>query len=148
MRLIASCSWLLLVLIGCTNKYDQFKEVNRLPEMFDESSIDRYLLTQYKTVDLEQIRIIYYKNDLYLSDEMVIEGSRQEVSMPILDIIARCSIRNCNQIVYAHNHVGQYFAKPSTADLDTTDLLKERLAIANIKLNMVVVADHDTYWIR
>lgn len=136
-------------MVGCTNiKYDKYTELDTLPYKFDESSIDQYLLTKYKTADIEQIRIIYYKNDSYLSDEMVIEGSRREVSMPILDIIARCSIRNCDQIVYAHNHVGQYFAKPSTTDLDTTDLLKERLAIVNIKLNMVVVADHGTYWIR
>jgi len=138
-----------VLLTGCVNaKYEHYVEVNKLPAVFNENEIDRYLLTQYKNVDREQVRLIYYKDEVYIADELAVEGARYKVSIKILDLIANCAIRGCNRIIHAHNHVGQFFAKPSSGDVDTDALVKERLSFTDIKINLVVVADHDTYWIR
>ena len=80
---------------------------------------------------------------------MSTDGSRYNVSKPIWEIVMQCSRKNCNQVIFVHNHVGCYFAKPSTVDTNTTALLKKNLSIVNITLIAhVVVADHDTFWIR
>lgn len=144
-------TWLLIVLLfACTNpKYDEYTEISKPPSQFNESSIDRYLLTQYKAIDVEQISVLYFKNNIYIDDEMSTDGSRYNVSKPIWEIVMQCSRKNCNQVIFAHNHVGCYFAKPSTVDTNTTALLKKNLSIVNITLIAhVVVADHDTFWIR
>jgi len=149
MRLIVSYSWLLFLLVGCTNvKYNTHTEVNVLPERFNELVLDNYLLTHYKSLDTEQIMVIYLKDDSIIGN-FTEEGSRYRASMPVLDVIAQCSTRKCNRVIFVHNHVGQYFAKPSAPDIDTTELLKERLSGVNISLIAhIVVSDSDTFWIR
>ena len=61
--IISRITWLLIVLLfACTNpKYDEYTEISKLPSQFNESSIDRYLLTQYKAIDVEQISVLYFK---------------------------------------------------------------------------------------
>jgi DNA repair protein RadC len=139
----------ILLCSGCaSSKYDNYTELHTLPNKFDEVSIDRYLLTKYKPLDLEQIRVIYFKDDL-LIQESVSEGARYRAIIPVLDIIKQCALLKCNRVLFVHNHVACYFAHPSETDFDTTVMLKERFAkIGMILIAHVVVADHDTYWIR
>lgn len=138
-----------LFLIGCSHaKYDTYKEINKVPERFEKDSVDQYLLTQYKTEGIEKIHILYFKEGLVIG-ESIQEGSRHRASVPILTIIADCYKIGCNQVLFSHNHVGCYFAHPSETDFNTTELLKDRFKTVNITLIAhVVVADHDTYWIR
>ena len=142
-------SILTLSLAACSaSKYENYSELHTLPEKFDEMSVDRYLLTQYKDVDTEHIKVLYLKDNTFIK-ESIFMGSRYRASVPVLQIIEQCAFLNCNKVIFVHNHVATYFAHPSETDFNTTKLLKERFIILNITLIAhVVVADHDTYWIR
>jgi hypothetical protein len=71
---------LFLVLAGCSAQYDTFQPVTSLPAGFNKETINHYLLTQYENVLNEQSRAIYYRDDKYLGDEIVAEGSSTGVA--------------------------------------------------------------------
>jgi DNA repair protein RadC len=136
-----------LILAGCTAQYDTFKPVSTLPARFNKETVNHYLLTQYKNVLNEQSRAIYYRDDKYLGDEIVAEGSRTGVVTNGLKVAIDCAILKCNQVILAHNHPGEYFAKPSGIDLENADKFDAMMAQAKVTAAYVVVGNNDVTWV-
>jgi DNA repair protein RadC len=138
---------LLLLLAGCAAQYGSYQPVTTLPAGFNKEIINRYLLTQYKNVPNEQARAIYYRDDKYLGDEIVAEGSDHGVTANGLQIVINCSVKQCNQVILAHNHPGQYFARASGTDMDNADKFDEMMAQAKVTAAYVIVGEHDINWL-
>jgi DNA repair protein RadC len=138
---------ILLLLAGCAAQYDTFKPVNTLPAGFNKETVNHYLLTQYKNVLNEQSRAIYYRDDRYLADEIVAEGSRTDVATNGLKVAIDCAVLKCNQVILAHNHPGEYFAKPSGIDLDNADKFDAMMAQTHVTAAYVVVGNNDVNWV-
>lgn len=137
-----------LFLTGCAAQYEKYQTVNTLPPIFDQDQISRYLLTQYKGALNEQARVIYYRDNKYISDEVVGNGGVANVATNGLKIVIDCTIKKCNRVVLAHNHPGQYFASPSSTDLDSNDKFNEMMKQANIIGSYVITADSDVNWVQ
>ncbi len=139
---------LILLLTSCAlgSKYETYTPLATLPTQFNTESTDRYLLTQYKGVLNEQARVIYCENNLYLMDE-VVSGSINNVSVNGLQIVINCTIKKCNKVILAHNHPGQYWARPSNIDLDNADKFKEMMNQADIQAHYMIIGEHDANWI-
>jgi DNA repair protein RadC len=143
-------SWLFfLLLIGCTNaKYATYTPLESVPVQFSNESINRYLLTQFSGLDTERFIILYYKDDAYVMYSNT-KGATHNVEVNALSIIANCVAKQCDTVVLAHNHPGQYFAKPSDTDLESAKKFKSILNQAKIpNTAFVTVGDHDVYWIE
>jgi DNA repair protein RadC len=136
-----------LLVVGCSSQYDKYEEIVTLPSTFNKDTINRYLLTTYKNVCNEQIHIIYYKNNRSISDEVAASGTKISVTTNGLQIIADCTLKKCDHIVFAHNHPGQYWAKASSIDLDGADKLKEMMEKANITPMYVIIGEADANWL-
>jgi DNA repair protein RadC len=138
---------IILLLAGCSAQYDSYQPASTLPAGFNKEAINRYLLTQYKNVPNEQSRAIYYRDDRYLADEIVAEGSRTDVATNGLKVTIDCAILKCNQVILAHNHPDEYFAKPSGIDLDNADKFDAMMAQTHVTAAYVIVGEHDANWI-
>ena len=137
----------LFLLASCTAQYDTYKPVTTLPARFNKETVNYYLLTQYKNFLNEQSRAIYYRDDRYLGDEVVAEGSRTDVATNGLKIVIDCAVLKCNQVILAHNHPREYFAKPSGIDLDNADKFDAMMAQTHVTAAYVVVGTSDVNWI-
>jgi DNA repair protein RadC len=138
---------ILFLLAGCSAQYDSYQPASKLPAGFDKEAINRYLLTQYKNVPNEQVRVIYYRDDKYLSDEIVANGSYTGAVANGLQIVTNCAAIQCNQVVLAHNHPGEYFASASGIDYDNADKFDDMMAQAKITAAYVVVGTSEVNWI-
>jgi DNA repair protein RadC len=140
---------LLLLLLGCTPlKYSHYAEVKSLQGTPDRSSIDRYLLTQYKGMNTERIRVIYLQDGRYLKDEQLGNGYRNSAFASGIEVVAHCALAKCNEVILAHNHNGVPWAEPSRVDIINAANLKQFLAGTGIDLvASMVVSDNDTAWI-
>jgi DNA repair protein RadC len=136
-----------LLLVGCAAQYETYKPVSSLPAGFNKEIINRYLLTQFKGVPNEQFRAIYYKDDQYLAEEIIANGGIDTVSANGLKVVIRCTTLACNQVILAHNHPGQYFARASGIDLDNADKFDAMMAQTNVTAAFVIVGDSDVNWI-
>jgi hypothetical protein len=140
---------LFLLLLGCTPlKYEQYAEVKALQGSPDRSTIDRYLLTQYKGMNTERIRVIYLQDGRYLKDEQLGNGYRNGAYANSIDIVAHCTLAHCNEILLAHNHPNLPYAEPSDMDIYTAARLSKFLLGTDIDLvASIIVSDKDTSWI-
>jgi DNA repair protein RadC len=145
MQKLALC---FLILTGCSAQYEVYEPVSALPATFNQDQISRFLLTQYKNVGNEQARVIYFRDDKYLSDEIAATGSHNSVVANGLQIVVNCATKKCNHVVLAHNHPGQFFASASGVDLDNADKFEVMMKQANIMANYVIVADSDVNWLN
>jgi DNA repair protein RadC len=138
---------ILFLLASCAAQYDTYKPVTTLPARFNKETVNHYLLTQYKNVPNEQARAIYYRDDRYLADEIVAEGSRTDVVTNGLKVVIDCAVLKCNQVILVHNHPGEYFAKPSGIDLDNADKFDAMMAQTHVTAAYVIVGNSDVNWI-
>jgi DNA repair protein RadC len=138
---------LLLILSGCAAQYEKYAPVASLPPAFNKEIINRFLLTQYKYVLNEQSRALYYRDNLYISDEIIAEGSSATVTANGLKIVINCILKKCNQVIIAHNHPGQYWGRASAPDLDNSEKFKAMMQQANIRGFYVITGDSDVNWI-
>jgi ABC-type sugar transport system substrate-binding protein len=126
---------LLLILSGCAAQYEKYAPVASLPPAFNKEIINRFLLTQYKYVLNEQSRALYYRDNLYISDEIIAEGSSATVTANGLKIVINCILKKCNQVIIAH------------PDLDNSEKFKAMMQQANIRGFYVITGDSDVNWI-
>jgi DNA repair protein RadC len=138
---------ILFLLAGCAAQYESYQPVTSLPAGFNKETVNHYLLTQYKNVLNEQFRAIYYRDDRYLGDEIIAEGSRTDVATNGLKVVINCTLLKCNQVILAHNHPDEYFAKPSGIDLDNADKFDAMMAQAKVTAAYVIVGNSDVNWI-
>jgi DNA repair protein RadC len=140
---------LLLLLSACTPlKYEQYAEVKALQGSPDRSTIDRYLLTQYKGQTTERIRVIYLRDGVYLKDEKLGSGYRDKAFANSIEVVAHCTLAHCNEVLLAHNHPNLPYAEPSDMDIYTAARLSKFLLGTDIDLvASIIVSDNDTAWI-
>jgi DNA repair protein RadC len=140
---------LLLLLASCTPlKYEQYTQVNSLQGSPGRSTIDRYLLTQYKNKATEQIRVIYLVDGAYLKDEVTGEGYHRRTDANGIKIVVQCVLVKCNQLLVAHNHPGIPWAEPSEQDIASAGQFKTFLNGSAISLiASIIISDNDSAWI-
>lgn len=138
---------LLSILSGCAANYEHYDPVSALPLSYNQDLISRYLLTHYKNVGNEQARVIYYRDNIYLSDEIAATGSHNTVAANGLQIVVNCVTKKCNHVVLAHNHPGQYWGRASGIDLDNADKFQVIMQQANITASYVILGDSDANWL-
>jgi DNA repair protein RadC len=144
-KILALC---FLLLSGCAAQYEVYEPVSTLPHVYNQDQISRYLLTQYKNVGNEQARIIYYRDNTYLSDEIAATGSHNTVAVNGLQLVVNCVVKECNRVVLAHNHPGQHWARASGIDLDNADKFAVMMQQANITADYVIVGTSDVNWVN
>jgi DNA repair protein RadC len=137
----------LLLLTGCTANYHEYQPLAVLPVNYNQDEINRYLLTQYSNLTIEQSRILYYLSS-HLLREDIINGSRNRVVIDGLEIMVECFKIGCDKIVLAHNHPSQYWAHPSPIDLVGYNRFIEMTNNSNILGEYVIISNADTNWIK
>jgi DNA repair protein RadC len=136
-----------LILSGCAAQYEVYEPVSVLPPVYNQDQISRYLLTHYKGVGNEQARVIYFRDNTYLSDEIAATGSHNTVAANGLQIVINCTIKHCNRVVLAHNHPDQYWARASGIDLENSDKFQAMMNQAQIKPSYVILGEADANWV-
>lgn len=146
MKIIFFC---FLLLIGCQNAtYHNYIETQTIPETVIKHDIDRYLITKYKDSTVEELYVLYYQNDKLIQVEKSFTGDPHRVNFSLWEIYARCKELKSNKIIISHNHINNYFANPSIADIRATNNVREFFSPLNITLVAhIVVSNHDTHWL-
>lgn len=75
----------------------------------------------------------------------VTRGSDNASMFDIREIVKRVLLSNANQFIIAHNHPSGS-VKPSSADIEATNALKDACRLLNIKLlDHIIVSDNDHF---
>jgi DNA repair protein RadC len=134
------------LIAGCAAQYEIYEPVSALPPVYNQDSINRYLLTHYQGLGNEQARVIYFRDDKYLFDE-ISNGGTNNVAVNGLQIVINCAVKKCNRVILAHNHPGEYFGRASGIDLDNADKFKDMMKQANITPSYVILGNSDANWL-
>ena len=139
---------------------NQIIYLNLIPDVTRAYYVEKYE-SPHKIIDIDHLpqllaqKFIAHEHEevvwLLLVDQkfkelysgIIARGNFETADFSIKDIVRLAVTRNATAAIIAHNHPSGW-AMPSQADLDTTERIREALALIGVRLlNHYIIADHE-----